>query len=304
MRSSTRTRSSSFAINASRSASALSSPAARAPPLPVDRLTRFAGGRASLTQPKPAGPNQEHPEEHSEEDPHPRKLVHRLLRMNPVDAHTMQAADSLHRPWLAAVHTLAAVSRAASKSCAGSAHGPTRISISPGSSTGSRSTPRKRSSVDRQLQPRRTGFAGLEHDLRHAFQLERRARHARDAIAHEQEHGFLGRTSAFVRDVDGHFDRIFGRRGFRAHGQVRVSKPAVAEPEAERNQRRARRVEILAREMVLRILRPARVALTVEQRNLTERARPRDRRSAATATRGPSARRQWRCPLRCPETTR
>ncbi len=40
--------------------------ATRASPLPVDRLTHLASGPASLTHRKLAGPNQEHPKEHSE----------------------------------------------------------------------------------------------------------------------------------------------------------------------------------------------------------------------------------------------
>src|SRR5688572_31704822 len=42
---------------------------------------------------------------------------------------------------------------------------------------------------DRQLQPRRAGLAGLKNNFCHAFELERRARNARDEIANEQEHG-------------------------------------------------------------------------------------------------------------------
>ena len=132
----------------------------------------------------------------------------RLLRIAPA---ALVRAGRARSPIVGArAHSGRSVSRA-DRSCAGSAHGPTRISISPGSSTGSRSTPRNSSSFAGNCQPRRTGLAGPERELRHALQLERGARHARDAIAHEQEHGFLGRTSAFVRDVDGHFDRIVGR---------------------------------------------------------------------------------------------
>src|SRR6185503_7733398 len=131
----------------------------------------------------------------------------------------------------------------------------------------------------RQAQLRRAGFAGRQDDLRDAFELEHWARDARDRVAYEQEHGFLRLASTRVRHVDGDFDHVFAGYAFRRHAQVRVRETAVGQAEAEGEQRRIRRVEILARETILRVLGAAAVALAVKQRNLTERVRPGDRHS-------------------------
>ena len=180
--------------------------------------------------------------------------------------------------------TLARSTRAdvtrAETSCAASAHGPTRISTSPGSNTGSRSTPKNRSSAAgsrNRAMPVSPGSSAifvtpLSSSVGRAT-LATRSRTNRNTVSS------AARAPSFVTSTDTSIASP-SRRALRADAQIRVDEPAVREAEAERKERRVRRVEIFAREVVLRILRPAGIALTVEQRNLPERARPRDRRSA------------------------
>ena len=121
-----------------------------------------------------------------------------------------------------------------------------------------------------QLQARGTALAGGERDLRNGFQLQSGARNARDTIANEQEHGLLGCVGAFVRHADRNLDRVGLRGGVCAEPQIRVREAAVRETETERKLRRVRRVEVLTREVILRVFRPTGISLPVEQRDLAD----------------------------------
>src|SRR5579872_654769 len=90
-----------------------------------------------------------------------------------------------------------------------------------------------------------------------AFELEYRAHYGCDLAVHEHEYRLLGALHAFIGEIDSHFDVILRRDARRRDAEVGVGEASVAQSVAEHEQRLIDHNEILAREVVLRIARPA-----------------------------------------------